>query len=511
MSGVHPRLLLTDSPKPDESLTGYLMRLSALNSYESPRQLLALADIGGDSNWQQVPFAFRRCADLERLRELTGITLPELANLLYPPAEGRFAGDHLFFGSPIPRTAIQPRAPKVCPACLEESAHCRRIWDFKLVTCCPIHRRLLADECPSCGQRIGGSRPAPCMCPCGFDLRSFCTRPVADAASRLSCFFYHLCGVDSGIKEGSIDAQNPLAPLSLEHAATAVLFISSRLLTGGQITGTGLGSLYNREVHELLVRTGSIFERWPERFFKFVDAKREQVRAANKSKFARQFGTLYGYLFERGRLLRAELNFFRDAFARYLELQQFGSHLIRRVKINPKYITKREAGARLGMTELWVYRFALQGKLNMATREGCQSRILIEADSVEKLKNELSQLLDLRGTAKCLGVPLLVAHRLIRAGCLTPRRGKEIDGCPKLYFARADVEGLLKNITSRLPLHDPLSKNCPDLRLAVKRFGPMDDNLPNKIKAILAGRLFPRKKPIKKRRAPTLESPALPF
>jgi hypothetical protein len=509
MPEAHPRLLLTPGPKPDESLMGYLMRLSEINGYETAGHIVSAAGISNVNNWRRARFAFSACEDMEGLRELTGLTPLSLSTLLYPPAGAGFAEDHLFFGAPVHRGAIQPQTPKVCPACLGESAYCRRIWDFKLITCCPIHQCLLADECPECGLRIRYARPSPCKCRCGFDLRGMPTRSASDAASRLSCLFYRLCGL-GGTEDNSIDAQNPLAPLDLGHAATAVLFLSSQLLNRGRVMGQGLRSLYNREVHELLVQIGSIFEGWPERFFEFIKAKRERYYRPDEGRFTMDFGELYVDLFDKERLLHKELKFFSEAFARYLELQQISRHAIKKLRIKPKYLAINEAAARLDTSRLLVSRFISQGKLKTVSREGHRIPLLVEVDSVEKLKDELSRLLNFGAAAKYLGVAPFVLSGLVRAGCLTPKRGRHVDGS-RLYFDREEVEGLFKGVTSRMHPLDPLNKNCPDLRLAVKRFGPMDDNLPNKIKAILAGKLFPRRKSVERRRTPVLKSMALPF
>ena len=99
-----------------------------------------------------------------------------------------------------------------------------------------------------------------------------------------------------------------------------------------------------------------------------------------------------------------------------------------------------------------------------------------------------------------------------RARCIRPARGPYVDGYKVLQFDPKEAEGLMRNITGRLPEGDPLRKQCTDLRVAVKRFGPSKLDLLNKIKAILGGKLLPRKQPLRVRRVTAqVKSLYLPF
>lgn len=115
----------------------------------------------------------------------------------------------------------------------------------------------------------------------------------------------------------------------------------------------------------------------------------------------------------------------------------------------------------------------------------------MEAESVERLGEELHRLLGTIEVAKCLGVSQPTVVELAAAGFLKVVRGPKIDGYKWLKFDRRDVENLIKSITNRLPEYDPLFKHCPDLRTAVKGFGQPKWGLIRTIKAILAGSLLP--------------------
>lgn len=515
MQGIHPKLLVTTPPKPDEPLTSYLVRLSALNHYEKPAWILSMAGIPTKYIREKWPFfMFCPATELKRLNELLALDLPALESLRYPPTETalRDSGDHLFFGVPVPRCVIQPQSPKVCPECLKESQHCRRIWDIKFVTCCPIHQRLLVDRCPDCGERLKWYRRAVSVCDCGFDLRRAPGTFMNDAASRLCNMFCRACGLPDVPEGEGTRCDNPLIALNLEHLVAAVLFISSRTIAHGSMAGRGLAFLGNRETHDLLLKTASIFEGWPDRFYDFLERERSGRHDQSRAMLSGQFGQFYQHLFAHARLSHANLDFFRLGFAAYLELCEEG-HLVKKVKLNLKYLTRGAVEKRLGVSWRTVRRLISAGKLKTVTRKGWMGeRILVEAESVEKLRQELGQLLGTKEVAKFLGIPPFLVSKLATADILKAGRGPNIDGYNRLKFDRRDVENLKKSITDRLPEYHPLFENCPNIGTNVKRFGSTKLGLIRNVNAILNAKPTPHRRPSRGRRLiPRNESPCLPF
>jgi hypothetical protein len=206
------------------------------------------------------------------------------------------------------------------------------------------------------------------------------------------------------------------------------------------------------------------------------------------------------------------LNFLRREFIRYVKSCGKG-HLVKRGKLNLKYIPKREAAERLMMSKRWLKRFISEGKLKTVVKEDWGvRRLFVETESVEKLKEELSRLLDVPEVGKQLGVPPWLVYQLAQAGYIMPARGPYIDGYKVLKFDPKEAAKLIKSITSRLPECDPLYKQCTDLRVAVRRFGPSKLSLLNKIKAILDGKILPRMRPPDVRRvAIQIKSLYLPY
>lgn len=71
-----------------------------------------------------------------------------------------------------PLDAYQRHHPMVCPACLEESAYARKLWDLAHLPVCTKHGLALIDTCPNCGKRLSWKRVKVAHCgDCGADLR----------------------------------------------------------------------------------------------------------------------------------------------------------------------------------------------------------------------------------------------------------------------------------------------------------------------------------------------------
>ncbi len=398
--------------------------------------------------------------------------------------------DNLFFGFSVPRSLINPVKVKICPKCLESASYSLGVWDLKIITCCPYHRCLLAESCPACGNQLRWHRSEVCLCRCGFDLRNIQTPLIEDGALILAGKIYSLCGLATASEVKSLGENNPLAKLTLSHMLSAVLFIASRFMGSVGINGRGLIKERglqpdgNRETHDLLCRTASIFEGWPDRFYEFIELKRSQAGKPRAHHMKMHFGEFYEDLFRNRRLLPPELEFFRQSFARYLEMRWEGRH-VKRGKPALKYVTKYQAVKQLGISEKWVEQYVTDGKLKAISHPGLnRPRISIHIESIRQLKDELSRLTSIKEVIRTLGVPLYTVHRLIQAGCLTPVRGPEIDGYRWLMFDKREAGLLIDSLINRLPMPARSFKR-PKLTELVSMFATTNIGLANQVKEIL--------------------------
>ncbi len=198
-------MLRTLAPYVNESLAGYLLRLSEKNYYQSPNWILQLA--GHRTNRQIQLNHYNDKPSL--LSQLTGIDEGLLKSIAFGATK---KGNFMSYG-------ICKGATQLCPDCLKESLYSRLLWDSPLSRICPIHRCNLINQCPQCLQLIKWSRPGIANCQCGFDFRNSLATAANDAQVNFSLYLYgHFGQVEclNAIKE-IYQADNPVFHLTLNQ------------------------------------------------------------------------------------------------------------------------------------------------------------------------------------------------------------------------------------------------------------------------------------------------------
>src|SRR2546421_2395892 len=146
-------LLIRGKPNADESLMGYIIRLTERNGYPSPSWIVKRAELNYGIN-RSCSFVYKSPETLSGLSHLTGASISELAAITYSPEKSYRYDSCLFYGNVLHQSFVRLGYPKLCPHCLSESPYCRRVWDLPAATTCLKHKCLLMDECPSCMRRI---------------------------------------------------------------------------------------------------------------------------------------------------------------------------------------------------------------------------------------------------------------------------------------------------------------------------------------------------------------------
>ncbi len=158
MAWTPQRLPITLQPVPGESLDSwveaYARRLRA-----SSRDLLTHLGLAGSAPARMVIML----TEPERrvLSAATGVGTDTLTAMTLQPFHGIAVTI-----DPTRRSVLHPPAwrrqagSRFCPACLRERAgRWPLTWRLPWAFTCPVHTRLLADLCPTCGQRPGPHRP----------------------------------------------------------------------------------------------------------------------------------------------------------------------------------------------------------------------------------------------------------------------------------------------------------------------------------------------------------------
>lgn len=397
------KLLVRSRPEPDESLAGYLVRLTEENGYDTPSWIMRLAGI----EYRQADksaIAFRPPEYFEELAALTDNEVSRIGALTYPPAGILGQQDIILFeGARIYKYLLRIDAPRVCPQCLIESGYCRRAWELTLVTACPLHCRLLLEKCPRCNSGLRMNRKCVSVCSCGYDYRDSVTPSVPSDELVLARQIYSLCGFTA--EEMSRTTDDPTAGLSLSDLVTLIIFISGQLR--GSLSTTGRRYLTSRdtaELHDAFVKARAVFREWPHRYYEFLEWRQlhdESSRPSLKQAatgLGKSFDSFYEGIYSKMR--SPSFEFMRAAFSEYVTTYWQDGYLSKAKwygksthRLKPtSYVTRREARNRLGVAAAFVDQLVSRGLLKAVVRQmGKKRMFLVDADSLAQLERTYKQ------------------------------------------------------------------------------------------------------------------------
>lgn len=150
-------LVATPQPYPDESSSGYLVRLTEANGYPSVMYLRHLLER-------------KSCG-----QSVSASDLVQLAGVEADLAERIALHDRIGLASQnedgLPPKEVAVVHAAVCPRCLDETGYCDGFWDLAQAWVCPIHREWLVRSCNSCGKNISNLRARVAHCACGTRFR----------------------------------------------------------------------------------------------------------------------------------------------------------------------------------------------------------------------------------------------------------------------------------------------------------------------------------------------------
>ena len=258
----------TPSPYSDESLAGYLLRLTERNYYPSPHWLLHLVGLKGRVRLY-FPVNKDQSSPLSQLIKIKDDLLRAMAyGAFFKPYKKK---DLLIY-------PIAHCGRKLCPLCLSESVYCRRLWDCELINTCPFHQCLLVDQCPQCHQEILWSRGGVTQCPCGFDFRSCIPLAASSYQVNLALYLFAIEGDNScRIRlERIYGENNPIFDLNLRQFSVFSSFLGLHIQSYLQECSRQSSfrcSEYNSHLqslscHELVCY---LFRKWRYNFKRFFD------------------------------------------------------------------------------------------------------------------------------------------------------------------------------------------------------------------------------------------------
>lgn len=178
-----PRLI---PPYAQESLFGYIYRLSHHNRYESVHAVLRRLGMA-----QGLSGARLNSDQIQRLHAISGTDPATLTAMQNQDTAGR----SLVLGQPWRIGSLYVSATRLCPQCFAETGFHNRVFEIPFLTVCPKHRTRIINACP-CGSRLGWRRKNFGLCARGHKL-PFRKQPSDPAGGKLMVerLIFERCGV----------------------------------------------------------------------------------------------------------------------------------------------------------------------------------------------------------------------------------------------------------------------------------------------------------------------------
>lgn len=382
--------------------------------------------------------------DLTALETLAGLNPGALESLKYQVAS--WGHTVTFQGTSLSAEVLKLSRPKLCPACLQESNYCRRVWDLLPYTACPQHEIVLLDMCPECRGRVSWSRSKVSRCHCDFDWRNASGVKASPAELKAAERISELCrGADGHTNEESNNKQ--LYRLGLGELCEALLLFAGYYLMlkdGLRISA----DTENSACHEAFVYAFAALEEWPNRVQGFMQ----------------KFGIITGQsrilesiLELHGQFRQGNLNFITIALEEFIEntLSQNADRFCGTKTLHRRFIPA---------TDIALYCVARPRRLKWLLSSGrvrvlrkardSGDEVLVDWDSVVRYKEKLNSCFTSVDLAECLEIRVEDVIELVRHGCLKPVSGPSIDGLPTWRFYRDEPERLLGAINAKVLAED---------------------------------------------------------
>lgn len=162
------KLIHKPIPFHDEFIGSIIMRLSQINGYQNPKQMLR--NHGIKIYEAHLEFTFTNKNKIINI--INTLKLP--SNYIFFVLNNSSNRMQIEYNSGqfISRELINLRLDKFCPSCLEKETYWKKQWILLPILTCSIHHIYLINHCPSCKNQLKSNRTYLHICSnCKFDLR----------------------------------------------------------------------------------------------------------------------------------------------------------------------------------------------------------------------------------------------------------------------------------------------------------------------------------------------------
>ncbi|TPG70261.1 MerR family transcriptional regulator [Brevibacillus laterosporus] len=445
------RILCTLRPYYDESLYGYLIRLTEVNNYPKLKWILEMIDIGYLTKTKLFSTVDSVNYSLSKLSDITGINEEELWKLTFVKEFENLDENQIVY-SRIRTKRLFSRKIKVCPCCLQENQYFRKVWELVSVTTCPKHEVFLIDRCPECKDFLKRNRSSVSKCHCGYDLCDSSVVKVSKKNLRLTKLIHTLLGQ----QYHDLSVYTVLYSLNiwqLHKILLLIMFEIDGLPIHRQKVEIDQFSLEDN--HKNFMFAFEVFNDWPKNFHEFLDniSPKQNWTKLRQVGVIKEYGAFFHNIYDN--FLEQEYDFLRKSFEHYLKNNWTRGHINRlpmfKNDIEKKYLSMNEVCTNYGISDKNI-KVLVEEKLveGTITNRGKTTIVLVDAQSMENYKLRLENTLTLEKTVHYLGISEKTVRELIKESLFTAFRGPGIDGYKKWHIEKNSIEELFNKINMKV-------------------------------------------------------------
>ena len=418
-------LVRTPTPFEDESLFGYLLRISEANGYTSLAEVAPLAKLTiKQFNSKYLPV--RKLAGILGFSQesLDRYKYIETSQSLHPRIQ--LLGHDLSGASITRRLSINPR---VCPICINNDSYISAFWDLSLALVCPRHAIFAATKCHKCNKVLSWNRSGVAICRCGADLTGAPQRKAPPAYVELMQIIKLKLERSpiSALKQDSGFPLDDFEKIPLGQFLD-LLFAFTSFTVNRKYS---LNSDTNHVYLNVIECASNVFSDWPNGFRAFLRDDNNRHVHSDKN-FWMRFKSFYRVL-NKSPWFDANCNFISDELIKF-GLEEMGESADGLVETSPITLTPR-----IGIS-LKYRKYEGLGKENL---------------NHEKLSDlaRLGLIFSEKKAAGYLGLPSKVFELIVDAGVLDEFLNLDPSKTPNFPWTREELDGINGAAVDLKPLH----------------------------------------------------------
>ncbi|MBM6617293.1 TniQ family protein [Bacillus suaedaesalsae] len=477
------KFLIRTRPKEYEGLISYLHRLAKGNYRESFTSLLE----GSSSVITHYNCNYLKEAKWEsQAKKLVEMSENNIEELVL----NKFNG--LFFPTNAPTTfeylkIYNHKFVRFCPQCLMEDYFYRIFWDVSFLTTCNKHKVFLIEKCPNCRERINMFQLLRKSCKCGMiiaDMGSVKVPPSDNVIDSQNIVQELLLGNKNEFEIGNKEKKTMINQQDFFQLFILFANVIDKLPTDHELFNVVedkpnklLFNLHSKskDSRNVLMLTTIVLValnlvRNPEIYLpllinhldnlksqKLIDRKAyERKMKILKDVFNMSYGKVYHKVFTR--------------YIHSLGLEPENKRIILRpLHVEKEFISFHAASQLLNKLDYNTVRnLCKYGLLKSVEKE---NSTLIEKKSIVRYMKMRKSSINMNQVCSVLGLNLYVISELTKEGLLKANHGPEVDGYPKWFFKKENIEKFHDKIVMRcetIEIDDewlPLNKVIYKIRL----------------------------------------------